>query len=400
MPIQTPQNTPAYQAAILAAMTATGITNLAPGAKARAFCDAVGDQLGQLETRQYINLSQTLLPYATGNALDMIGEIFGVPRLARQDATVYSTDNNFQFYVRTGTFGDINNGQDISIPANVQIYAQGSTVPAYATQAITLPAGQSSVSFTALSLLTGSAGNASAGVFKQHNFTGYAQSQFGSLLVRNNFGIVGGRDDEDDDSYRYRIHLKLQARNGVNESAIRLVLLSLPGVQDVVFSPLAGSFWVYLFGVSPQVPASLLQLAQQAVNETVTFPIQGTVLTPDLVGISLSTTLSLARGTSPSDSSVIVANAQNAAANFLNNLSTNQDLIINAVAAAIRNSDPRITDVGGPDREIQNIFIWRSRSDGTRYSRFLVNNYTPALGERILVETSIANPISIAVSTS
>jgi uncharacterized phage protein gp47/JayE len=399
MPIQSPQTAPAYQAAILAALAGTGISNFTPGSKARAFCDVVGDQMGQLETRQYLNLSQTLLPYATDDALDMLGEIYGVPRLTRQDATVYSTDNNFQFYVRTGTFGDINNGQDISIPANVQIYPQGSTNPAYVTQAVVLPAASSAVAFSAIPLLTGSAGNAPAGIFTQHNFTGYTQSAFGSLLVTNNVGVVGGRDEEDDDSYRYRIHLKLQSRNGVNEAAIRLVVLSLPGVQDVVLSSQAGSFLVYLYGISPQIPASLIQIAQQAVNDAATFPIHGTVLTPDLIGISLSTTLSLTRGVSPSDSSSIIVNAQNAASTYINNLGVGQSLIINAVGDTIRNSDARISDVGDPDHELQNIFIWRSRSDGTRYSRFLINNYTPEAGERIIVETSIPNPISIAVAS-
>jgi hypothetical protein len=170
-------------------------------------------------------------------------------------------------------------------------------------------------------------------------------------------------------------------------------------VQDVVLSSQAGSFLVYLYGISPQIPASLIQIAQQAVNDAATFPIHGTVLTPDLIGISLSTTLSLTRGVSPSDSSSIIVNAQNAASTYINNLGVGQSLIINAVGDTIRNSDARISDVGDPDHELQNIFIWRSRSDGTRYSRFLINNYTPEAGERIIVETSIPNPISIAVAS-
>ena len=43
--IQTPSTASSYQASILAALQATGITNTSPGAKARAFCDATGDQV-------------------------------------------------------------------------------------------------------------------------------------------------------------------------------------------------------------------------------------------------------------------------------------------------------------------------------------------------------------------
>ena len=43
--IQTPGTSSSYQASILAALQATGITNTSPGAKARAFSDATGDQV-------------------------------------------------------------------------------------------------------------------------------------------------------------------------------------------------------------------------------------------------------------------------------------------------------------------------------------------------------------------
>jgi len=61
-------------------------------------------------------------------------------------------------------------------------------------------------------------------------------------------------------------------------------------------------------------------------------------------------------------------------------------LVINEIADRIRNADARILDVGQPNKQIPEIFIWRSRDDGTRYSRFLLGNYQPATGERIVVE--------------
>ena len=149
-----------------------------------------------------------------------------------------------------------------------------------------------------------SLGNKAAGVFTRHNFTGSTQSVFGSLLVTNNYGIIGGRDQESDANYQYRIHLKLTSQSGINEAALRYQLLQLPGIQDVVFVSSAGSFYVYLYAISPVVPASLLGLANNTLSTTVAFPIQATSLTPDLVGISLSTTLSFVAGTSPADQAV------------------------------------------------------------------------------------------------
>jgi hypothetical protein len=72
---------------------------------------------------------------------------------------------------------------------------------------VTLLAGDSQAYFSARSLFAGTISNSPARVFNRHNFTNYAESRFGSLLVTNDFGIIGGRDQEDDESYRYRIHL-------------------------------------------------------------------------------------------------------------------------------------------------------------------------------------------------
>ena len=51
-------------------------------------------------------------------------------------------------------------------------------------------------------------------------------------------------------------------------------------------------------------------------------------------------------------------------------------LIINDIAAAIRNASSKILDVGQPNRQIEEIYIWRSRADLSRYSRTLVANYS------------------------
>ena len=73
--------------------------------------------------------------------------------------------------------------------------------------------------------------------------------------------------------------------------------------------------------------------------------------------------------------------------------------MINELASVILNSNSNIVDIGQPNQPLSSIFIWRSRSDGTRFSRYLVADYTPAVGERLLVETSIANPVSIGIAS-
>ena len=186
--------------------------------------------MGELETRQFLSVSETLLPFAKGDSLDLIGQIFGVTRIQQADASVAAADGNFTFYVRRGTFGDLNRGQSIASPADVRISTGDTAGPVFLTNPVTLASGASRQAFSARALNPGTGGNAPSGVFNRHNFTAYAEASFGSLLVTNNFGIIGGRDTEDDESYRYRIHLKIQSQSGINEAALRYEPLQLPGI--------------------------------------------------------------------------------------------------------------------------------------------------------------------------
>lgn len=400
MPIQTPTSASTFQNNILSALATTGITQLSPGGKARAFADIVGDQLGTVEADVFNMVSQSLLPYATGSSLDLIGDIFGVPRLGQTTSTVIPDDNNFEFYVRTGTFGSINNGQNIIIPVGVVVSSSSPNGPQFVvSQAITLQAASSNAYFSATSNIPGSAGNVAANVIDQTNFTNYAQYQYGTLLVTNNFGVVGGQDPESDADYAYRINLKITSRAGANQAALQFAILQIPGVQNVVFEPQAGTFTVYVYGIAPQVPPSLLQLVQTAIGNTAAFPLTGLAVAPNLVGISLNTTVTFVSGVSANAQTGIIQTAVAAAQNYINNLAIGAPLIINELAAQIIGSSSNILDIGNPDDPIQNIFIWRSRADGTRYSRFLVQNYSPSLGERIVTEYSITNPINLTAAS-
>ena len=344
--IQQAKPSATVRAEILDALVDTGIKQLAPGAKARAFADIVGDRIGEMEARMFVNLADTLLPFATGDSLDLLGEIYGVSRLGRQDSVVLAGDNSFRFYVRTGTFGDINDGNNIVIPSDVRLFGAVNTGPIFLADSVTLPAASSEVFFGARSSTPGTEGNAPAGVIARHNFTGYTESRFGSLLVSNNVGIVGGRDPEKDDNYRFRIHLKILSRAGANEAALRFALLQVPGVQDIVFKREAGTFTVYVYAVSPSVPASLLARTQAQLNDVVAYPMSGLTVAPDLIGISLSTTVRFISGVSEDAKASILANAKSAAEDYINNLTVGETLVINEIADRIRNADSNILDIG------------------------------------------------------
>jgi Baseplate J-like protein len=138
----------------------------------------------------------------------------------------------------------------------------------------------------------------------------------------------------------------------------------------VVFDRHAGSFTVYVYAITPVASASLLRDVQDVINEKAAFPITGLAVTPDLVGISLVTTIRLTNTSSSVDKELVAASARTAAEEYINNLGVGQSLVINEIADQIRNSDPRILDIGEPNKQLPEVIIWKSRADGTRYGRF------------------------------
>ncbi len=102
-------------------------------------------------------------------------------------------------------------------------------------------------------------------------------------------------------------------------------------------------------------------------------------MNPDLVGISLATTLRVSGTASAVDKELIAASARSAAEEYMNNLRVGEALVINEIADRMRNADPRIFDIGEPNKQVPEIIIWRSRADGTRYGRPSLSRQIPIL---------------------
>jgi hypothetical protein len=147
-------------------------------------------------------------------------------------------------------------------------------------------------------------------------------------------------------NYQYRIHVRLISDSSCNEDALTSQLLPIPGVQRVAFQTLAGAFYVYVYAITPLASVSLLQTVQDALAGYVAFPITGTALNPDLVGFSLSTTITLSPKATSTDAQTAVSNAVAAVQNYINNLSVGQELVIDDIGEAILTASPLIVDVG------------------------------------------------------
>lgn len=385
------------------AASRSSLGNFSPGSKARALVEAIAQVVGDASEDINSSVLSTLLPNATGPTLDLIAEAHGIQRLQPVAAQIAASDQNLRYYVRSGTFGDINGGVDIVVPAGTRIYAgsASSNLVFVQQEAVTLPAASSSVTFGADQVGLSPGVSIPVGSLNQHSFTGYTDAVFQSLLVTNAAGIAG-RARETDSNLRFRVRTAMTAASTANNTALRVAGLRVPGVSDIRIVPNRagiGSVDVVVFGISPVVSASLLQQVQEQINRVAPAGIRAYAVASRLVGISLRAILRFRSDASTAERTVAAADAEAAIRRYLNDLRPGSYLRIRTLVDLAMAASPKIIDLGTPGQPFEELLVWRQSSPRTaRFSRNLTADFLILDDEDLLADPYLERPIQFAVS--
>lgn len=164
---------------------------LYPGDERRIFAEALVQLIVSITNQCNTACKNKMLQYAQGEALDALGYRMGVERLAAMPATA-----TFEFTLS----GE--QSLDVTIPAGTLITTDGDIY--FATDSdLTIAAGSLKGTVTGTCTTPGEEGN------------GYAPGAIGQLVnyidnvstAMNTTASEGGKDEEDDEEYRERIHL-------------------------------------------------------------------------------------------------------------------------------------------------------------------------------------------------
>lgn len=384
----------------------TGITFLSPGSKARMLVDILSEELG-LQAQQFDqNIGAGLLRKASGQMLDFLGEIYGLPRLGEIKSQVGSAEQNFVLYTLNANFGEINNGEDIVIePGQMRIsndenFSSDSTVYINTNQ-IVLPSNETRVFFAAQSLTAGASANIGSESLTHHDFSNYADSLGRSLLVKNNHSITYGRNRESDDNYRYRIQKEKISSEAGNETAIRLALLVIPGVADVIQIPYSRGIgtcdWL-VSSTSVNVSQELLAIAQEVINTKQSVGMSNIAKPPVLIGTEFAFSLTYKTRLEDRQKEKIKTDIKKNISDYINNLAIGETLILDQIVRIILSTSDQIASMGddGSADNFKNIFLYkRSELSNSLTRKNLTANYIAKKYERVVLETSISNPITI-----
>lgn len=379
----------------------TRITRVSPGSKARAILEIVSRNLNQAYKIFDLNFARAFLSGASGKYLDLLGEILGVPRLGTQLAQASATSAIQKFFVQSGTFGDINNGTSIAIPAGTIVSSQSDAngITYKLTTGIILSSAASEQFVDVQAISPGEASNVGSEILQFHNFTNYTDIANDTLKCINIAGIFNGADIEIDPNYRFRISRSALASEAANQTSILLAALSVPGVANVLMQNRAtgiGTFKVLIKSVTPSVQQNLIDQVQANIDQVTAEGIRGIADKPNETGMSFNISLSYRNGIGDDEKLSIDQQVEQAITDYVNNLDIGEEFIVNELVQRVLTVSPNIKDMGQPNKPVDQLFLYKeTKLRDNKIRQQLFDNYTPTLVERIIIEPTVPNPIVI-----
>jgi len=343
----------------------TELRNFKPGSVIRSILESINGHIAEQYEIMTMNLLQTYITTAVGDALDEIGALFSLTRNESQRA-VDTSHNNFKFYIDslTGYVAQTLSSEQYTANQNSEVsetyvHENSFTVPA----GTTVFAGDITYKTTEDAVFSGSTVDVyvpvvASGYGPAFNIPAYQLKSYTLgiefsiiskyLYCENTQTINSGKFQESDDEFRYRIiHAHVGSAKS-NETSVRLAALSIPGVIDVILREYAagiGTFAVHVIAESPIPNVGLLSAVQQAVDSTRAFGIKALAQYPDYKGFEGTFKLRFVLGTTTDEKVLIMQQVRIAAELYINNLGFGGEFIANELIQRIMEVNDKIKDV-------------------------------------------------------
>jgi len=364
--------------------------------------DSKTDSLIQVFVEEVItNRNETITAFysnqisnAVGDGLDEIGRDMGLPRDGELHGKVVRQDQNLAFYVGGGTFGSINGGADIVIPAGaVRVYSDpdqnelGAEVSYTNTQQITLPAAGTVAFFGATCTASGPIGNVGAGMLKNHNFTSYLSGS--GLEVTNFYSVLNGRPREKDRNYRFRLSRHYDTLLSSNYTKLHLTALRVPGVLDTRVIPGLygiGTVGVVILGPENQSTPALVRATQARLSDIMGPGNSARASAATAVYFDMALEVKTLRPLSGSEKRQVDATVRRAIRNFMRSQGLGSNISLLAVAREAQSyvgGQVQLLSSGSTTDIFDTVYIRKGPSGGLSTERDLLVNdsYTLQLEE-------------------
>jgi uncharacterized phage protein gp47/JayE len=321
------------------------ITAIYPGSIARAFADAFSSEVSDLYEAMRYTISQTNLMTASGRALDLIGDLYGIPRKSVTDFVAQERETyNIEFTIQKP------HSVNITIPSKTLVYNDVSNfiTKQYSYELVgdvIIPTGSLRAYGIVRPNFTDNSHVAAVNTLTKHNFIAPP-----TVLVfsRNPKEVYSNISAESDSSYRRRIMASMKSRVAGTAESVRFAALSVKGVRDVRIRQASygiGSCDVIVVPEVSSVVKALPEAILTAINEVKPVGVKFNIRIAEKVSISISAILTIPQGNSDAVISGILNQADLFTRRYLNSLSIGDPVSISEIERQMKLSSDIIRGV-------------------------------------------------------
>ena len=360
-----------------------GITNFNSDSTARSIYLPFVNELSRINNENRRAFESLQIETANGKDLEAIAANQGLNRLTATFSSADSADKNFVFTCDS-SFGQINNGSSISIPVGTKIKVEEgerNSIVYELTSAVTLSPNNSHQYASVRSLTAGSSSNVSANSLTILDFTNYAKSNLNALKCTNVYPILNGRNNESDDSLRFRIASQYASLVKDSEDSLFLRSLEVPGVIDTRIMPNyygIGTVGVFVFGASYKSNKSLLSEVKRKVNLISAPGVKYEVMPGITVFLDFEISIYVNESIPEDQKKAIESNIKRNLKIAINAENSTRQISINSLKDVILNSDSSIRGIiarDGSSNLFRSVFIRKVYGEQRQTSeRYSINN--------------------------
>jgi uncharacterized phage protein gp47/JayE len=322
-----------------------GISAVYPGSIARAFAEAIGTEIAQLYSSLSFSLKQSSLSTASGLNLDLIGELYAVPRKSVSDVVATERQSfNVEFIL------DKPFSRDVVIPRNTYVYTDvdNFNVRQYKFKLngdVTIMSGSTRSYGLVIPDFNDRSYTAPVGSLTKHSYVPPA----GVIVYCNNpkevYSVINA---ESDDNYRRRISSSIKTQATGTAESVRFAALSVKGVRDVRIRESSfgiGSCDIIIIPEGGSNIKTMPDIILEAISSVKPVGVRFNVRLAEKMNINLVSTVTLVSGLTEN----MVMGIKNQAALFvrryLNSLTIGDIVSISEIERQIKQSSDAVVDV-------------------------------------------------------
>lgn len=349
----------------------TGINNLNSDSIASSLYLPLVSELQRISNENRRAFEAIQLDTAIESELDRIAAFVGVGRLAATFAGTDKGEKTFMFYT-SQSFGAINGGRNIVLPANTEIRTSSSTENSivYTTVETYVLPKDSKVYYCQVKCTSaGSVGNVKERSLVRHNFVNYIDSKNNSLLCSNLSSILNGRNSESDESLRYRIQNAYGDYVLDSASALFNKTLEVPGVlkTKIINSYFGiGTVGIFVFGAANRANRKMLETVSASIKDLKSPGVDYIVMPGVVVYLDAEIKLTVSRELSDAEKFRVRQNISTSLDNLFNYQSSSREISLTNIKNYILNSSPFIVGVSsekGDQKIFKNFYIRKTYGD-------------------------------------